>query len=314
MLAACPLLALFCNIARLVPTVGLYGCADASVAAQFHHVSGWLTAPLALVILLAAVRLFPAATAAPRPAPPAPTVPASARRFSFAAPALAAALLAGMALEAAGRPGPDDARPFHDRVRLACQAIPADFGAWRGSDAPMPADVLELLQPNALCNRTYRNLDTGEAVNFNVIQCRDARAMTGHFPPLCFAAHGWTQEQAQDRAIPVAGAVIPVRAYVFVRVTAWGVARLAVIHAVVLPAGEWSRDLSAIWRAAADFTRRSFGAAQIELVFDTDATAAHRDDVARQFLTVNQPLLAALTAPRGQAGPRALPQFLAAAP
>jgi hypothetical protein len=169
-----------------------------------------------------------------------------------------------------------------------------------------------------LCNRTYRNADTGEAVNFNFIQCRDAREMTGHFPPLCFAAHGWAQEQVQDREIPLAGCTIPIREYIFTRTTAAGSARLAVIHVVVLPGGELSRDLTAIWQAAADFTRRSFGAAQIELAFDAQTTPAHRDAVTLQFLAANQPLLAALTAPRAPAGlvaaaPGAIPKSLLAA-
>ena len=50
------------------------------------------------------------------------------------------------------------------------------------------------------------------------------------------------------------------------------------------------------WHAAADFTRRCFGAAQIEMVFAADGSPAHRDAVASRFLGVNQSLLAALTA------------------
>jgi exosortase len=300
-LVVSPVLAVVCNIVRLIPTVGLYGYADASVAAQFHDVSGWLMAPLALLILLGGVRLVPRSRAYASSVQVTRAGIHAVRTFDSAgariAPWLAAMLLAGIAVEAVCRPGAGDAQPFHDRVRLACATIPVDFGPWHGTDTPMPADVLTLLRPNALCNRTYRNTDSGDAVNFNIVQCQDARDMTGHFPPLCFAAHGWTQEQTQDRQLVVGGTTIPIREYIFARTQASRTTRLAVIHFVALPDRKFDRDLSAIWRAAADFTRRCFGAAQIELVFTAERSAGYRDGVACQFLAVNQPLLAALTAP-----------------
>lgn len=50
-LAVSPAIAVIVNIARLVPTVLLYGYADASTADLFHDLSGWAVLVLALALL-----------------------------------------------------------------------------------------------------------------------------------------------------------------------------------------------------------------------------------------------------------------------
>lgn len=50
-LAISPLVAIVCNVIRLVPTVLLYGYGDAEVADMFHDVSGWIMLLVALVML-----------------------------------------------------------------------------------------------------------------------------------------------------------------------------------------------------------------------------------------------------------------------
>jgi exosortase len=54
-LAASPFAAIACNVARLVPTVLLYGYAPREWAATFHHLSGWIMLPLAFLLLLAMI-------------------------------------------------------------------------------------------------------------------------------------------------------------------------------------------------------------------------------------------------------------------
>ncbi|MEI7657146.1 MAG: exosortase/archaeosortase family protein [Phycisphaerae bacterium] len=50
-LVASPLVALACNIARLIPTTLFYGYASHSFADAFHDASGWLMLPLAFLAL-----------------------------------------------------------------------------------------------------------------------------------------------------------------------------------------------------------------------------------------------------------------------
>ncbi|MFV1968178.1 MAG: exosortase/archaeosortase family protein, partial [Pirellulaceae bacterium] len=52
-----PLVAIACNVLRLIPTVWIYGNYPRSVAALFHDVSGWLMLPIAFLVLLAVTRV-----------------------------------------------------------------------------------------------------------------------------------------------------------------------------------------------------------------------------------------------------------------
>lgn len=53
-----PILALTCNVIRLVPTALLYGYGDHDIADQFHDISGWLMIPVAFCGLLGVIRLL----------------------------------------------------------------------------------------------------------------------------------------------------------------------------------------------------------------------------------------------------------------
>jgi exosortase len=58
MVLASLLLAVVCNIVRLIPTVWLYGYSPLTTANHFHDVSGWLMPPLAFLVLLGIIRLL----------------------------------------------------------------------------------------------------------------------------------------------------------------------------------------------------------------------------------------------------------------
>ncbi|TVQ30753.1 MAG: exosortase/archaeosortase family protein [Phycisphaeraceae bacterium] len=50
-LAISPLVAIVCNVIRLVPTVLMYGYSDVETAEAFHDISGWAMLPIALAIV-----------------------------------------------------------------------------------------------------------------------------------------------------------------------------------------------------------------------------------------------------------------------
>ena len=58
LLALSPLIALACNVFRLVPTSLVYGHASIDFALQFHWIAGLVMLPLALLILFGIVRLL----------------------------------------------------------------------------------------------------------------------------------------------------------------------------------------------------------------------------------------------------------------
>lgn len=57
-LTACPLAAIICNVIRLVPTVWLYGNAEANTADTFHDLSGWAMIVVAFLLLMGIVSLL----------------------------------------------------------------------------------------------------------------------------------------------------------------------------------------------------------------------------------------------------------------
>jgi len=58
LIALAPVIALVCNIVRLVPTSIAYGWLDPETAEQVHDIGGWLMLPLALLMLMGVVRLM----------------------------------------------------------------------------------------------------------------------------------------------------------------------------------------------------------------------------------------------------------------
>jgi exosortase len=57
-LAVSPLVALACNVVRIVPTVWLYGRDRAELAGKFHDWSAWAMLPVAFLLLMSVIRLF----------------------------------------------------------------------------------------------------------------------------------------------------------------------------------------------------------------------------------------------------------------
>lgn len=58
LVAAAPVVALACNVVRLVPTSIAYGWFNPTLAEQIHDVGGWLMLPLALLMLMGLVKLL----------------------------------------------------------------------------------------------------------------------------------------------------------------------------------------------------------------------------------------------------------------
>jgi len=57
LLVLSPLVALVCNVIRLVPTSLIYGYGDPDSAEMFHDLAGWLMLPVALMLLLGVLKL-----------------------------------------------------------------------------------------------------------------------------------------------------------------------------------------------------------------------------------------------------------------
>src|SRR5688572_23609198 len=120
-----------------------------------------------------------------------------ARRWPIAVTLL---LLGGIALDQAlFRVPAANAAPYHALVQAAAAKIPFHIDTWFGTDIPVPPAATKLLKPNVIVSRRYAEMLTGRRVDFLLVQCTDARDIVGHYPPICYVTHGWTQESAEPR-------------------------------------------------------------------------------------------------------------------
>jgi hypothetical protein len=206
------------------------------------------------------------------------------RRKDYLPAALSLALLAAIAIGAMGRPSPADAQAYHLSVRRAIESLPQRIGDWVGTDEPLPPAALELLQPNAVLHRTYRGLASGQSATLLIVQCKDARDLAGHYPPICYPAHGWTLDHQSPRHWTSDGMAVEGTEYEFSYGTIAGAQRMVVANFMLLPDGRTSPDMAAVYRTASDYQRRFYGAAQVQIVTDARLPEQQRQRIIADFV------------------------------
>jgi hypothetical protein len=215
------------------------------------------------------------------------------RRGLWAAVAVSVLLLTAIGAEAARRREPVDAAPQHARIaELAAATIPFSTGEWLGRDVEPIASSVALLRPNVLVQRAYRNRRTGETAQLLFVQCADARDLLGHFPPVCYPAHGWTLDASAPAAWDLGGVRVAGVRYRFAKGGAEP-ADLVADNFMVVPETGFAPDMDAVNRAAGDTRLRALGAAEVQVLTDLRMTDARRDEVVRELVSPLLPLLRA---------------------
>jgi EpsI family protein len=205
------------------------------------------------------------------------------------------ALLAGVGVHRVTTRTFSDATAYHVKVKEAVDAIPFRVGDWVGEDVPIPTAATALLKPNALLARTYRRSDDGRAVSLAVVQCEDTRDMAGHYPPICFRAHGWSPLGSERiRNLNVEGLTLPVTLYLFERASAFETTQRSVYNLLVLPGIGGVDDMPDVRKAAANPLARQRGAAQIQIVLSSEMPQADQREAVREFLTTLAPAIKAV--------------------
>jgi hypothetical protein len=205
-------------------------------------------------------------------------------------------LLAGLAADTLSRPRPKDADQFHAKVYDGVTAIPLTIGGtWRGSVLPDQPAAVKLLRPNVMLHRRYvSEKHPGRAVDFLLVHCRDARDMTGHYPPNCYPAHGYTSLgglKASPVEWRVGDRVIEGMEYGYTRMDDGRVTACVVSNLLVLPNGRFVRGMTEVREAAADYLRQFYGAAQVQIVMDATVPEEERREIVSEFLVAIAPVL-----------------------
>ncbi len=165
------------------------------------------------------------------------------------------------------------------------------IGDWKGFVVEAPTAAVALLRPNFLESRRYRNSVTGEEATLTIVQCREPRDMTGHYPPNCYPANGWGALGEASMEIAVGEVVFPVEAYDFVVESFERYERISVYNFFVRPDGRIERGETGVRQAAADRRLKVFGAAQVQVVFGSAVSADRREFVFQTLIEAAMPII-----------------------
>lgn len=222
------------------------------------------------------------------------------------APGLSAIMLAGVIVETMLRPQPGDAEPYHKLIRDKRDLMPMRIGQWEGTDEKVPEAAVALLKPNIILSRSYVNRSTNRTVGFLLVQCKDARDINGHYPPVCYPAHGqpMNRKLTAPRDWQVGGKTIRGMRYVFntddypdgyvvdnflILPPAMRVDDKGAEH---LMPGEIVRDMSGIEQMVGDYLRRFYGGSQVQVVYsDKQMLPSERDEVFQLIIGAAMPLI-----------------------
>jgi hypothetical protein len=171
---------------------------------------------------------------------------------------------------------------FRTRSKAAIDALPLQVGDWVGERKQLDAAAKDLLQPNAERTLLYTNKRTGAEAYYAVVQVQDCRHMIGHSPPVCYPGNGWTITARVPHTWKLGEFYIPGMEYRMERSTALGKTQAwTVQNFYIFPDGHFGSSGEELDRAAADYRRVAYGAAQVQVVTGTATPQAVRDEVWR---------------------------------
>lgn len=192
---------------------------------------------------------------------------------------------------------------YHRSAAEAVNSIPVDIDGWVGQQVPLPQSATNLLRPNALIARSYSNPERGVSATLMIVQCRDTRDMTGHYPPRCYPANGWLEpEQDPVGMVNVEGQEM--RSYRFHRVAGRVERDITVYSLFVLPTGEKTVSMVDVRKLSADYRYRRYGAAQIQVVIDGSVSPDDHGWILEEMYEIARPAIEAVLGERAPVADR----------
>src|SRR4051812_2381370 len=211
-----------------------------------------------------------------------------------AAPFMCAAILAGLLAMggiSAGRPY--GTTEYRARCKAAIEAIPRKIGPAVGVDAPPTPAAQKLLSPNKILERRYFDPVTGAGFSLLIVHCGDVRDMIGHFPPVCYPAHGWKARDASRQELEVNGEHADAVRYDFSRTDDVLERRMSVFNFFVIPeeGATLFRDMDSVERASRSSETGGLGVAQVQIVIPEESGQQWQQTVVRETLAAISPAL-----------------------
>lgn len=205
--------------------------------------------------------------------------------LSRAAPVVAGAMLVWIAWSGRINAGQvHGAEEYRAAVRASVEALPWRLGSWVGADVETPPAAIQLLKPNILKQRRYVNDSTGRTFNVLIVHCSDTRDLRGHYPPVCYKAHGWLEVETRTSSVAMNGQSFPAKSYLFSRVVQGVEQRMLIFSFFILPDGTIVPDDASLDRSSGARWATQLGAAQIQIVGGEDLTEPERMVIVQEFV------------------------------
>jgi len=211
-------------------------------------------------------------------------------------------LLGGIVAEDRTHLKPSDVEPYHARARKVIEDWPKTIanGAWTMStEENLPDSAEKLLHPNiTICRRytsgTLTNNFRPLQASLLIVQCKDSRDMSGHYPPNCYPAAG--QPQIGDGRLvnfQIGDQKVPATEYVFLQ-KSLPVVRQCVYDFFIVPGKGIQGTMDGLRLAAGDYQKRYYGAAQFQVVMDADYPQETRESIFKAIIGANAKALSVL--------------------
>ncbi len=184
---------------------------------------------------------------------------------------------------------------YFDRVALAIERVPYRVGRWIGRDVDTTPAAVRLLRPNKLMQRRYTDPATGEEVSLLIVHCGDVRDMAGHYPPVCYPAHGWKEIENTEayEVISLLGQTARARLYRFTQGREGVVREMLVVNFFVLPGeGQFvTHNMDDLERATQRRAIATLGSAQVQILVDHGMSEESRRQTVAEFVRAIEPSL-----------------------
>jgi EpsI family protein len=171
-------------------------------------------------------------------------------------------------------------------------SLPLELGEWRGTDVPLDARVLRVAHfDDDYVNRAYYSSRLGRSLGVFIGYIGRPRAMLGHRPDECYAAHGWEQLSQESVATPTLdGRTIPGTLYQFRAPQGGG--DTALVLATYVVNGCYVRDPAALQRYNSRspnlFEAQSSYQARIQVLVHNSGDRAADLAALQDFMTIAQ--------------------------
>jgi hypothetical protein len=215
---------------------------------------------------------------------------------------IATLLVLSLGLVQRYRIGPaPDAVPYMQNVQRAAAGVIAGESASSGSlvsaESKVPRAAYDLLSPNVLMSRQYRDLSTNRSFGTVLVHCGDGRDMFAHYPPVCYVGNGYRLLSSTPMPLAMSdGSILPGIEYQFEFGRVDGPPPMRIWNVILMADDVRVSNMDEMRKRVFTSNARFYGAGQLQLIVSADYSEAERRATYAQALALYEPAVRAMLA------------------